>query len=41
MTLKIISKNIRNLKRWLKEHPKDEDYLRLLKLYQEELVKHN
>ena len=30
MKIEDIKKNIRNLKRWLLESPKDEDYLRLL-----------
>ena len=30
MKIEYIKKNIRNLKRWLLESPKDEDYLRLL-----------
>lgn len=30
MRIEDIKKNISNLKRWLLERPKDEDYLRLL-----------
>lgn len=33
MTLEMIRLNIANLQKWLKESPKDEDYLRLLNEY--------
>ncbi len=38
MSKEIILQNIANLEKWLKETPEDEDYLRLLKDYEEELI---
>jgi hypothetical protein len=35
--ISIIEKNIENLKKWLSEKPNNEDYIRLLKEYEEEL----
>ncbi len=37
----ILEKNIENMKKWLKEKPNDEDYLRLLKEYKKELKNMN
>lgn len=34
----MIKKNIANLENWLTEKPKDEDYLRLLETFKNELV---
>ncbi len=36
MSLSILIKNIENLKQWLNETPNDEDYLRILKKYEED-----
>lgn len=40
MKIEDIKKNIRNLKKWLLESPKDEDYLRLLNEF-ENMEKNN
>jgi hypothetical protein len=37
MKKEILIKNIENMKKWLKEKPNDEDYLRLLKEFEKEL----
>lgn len=39
MTQEMLKKNIANLKNWLTENPKDEDYLRLLETFKKELKK--
>lgn len=37
----VLEKNIKNLKEWLSESPKDEDYKRLLEEFKKELEKMN